>query len=161
MIELQLSCFGGGGTARPPLDLKRTSRAFQSLQKLSATRQSSSVTSFSSYSFQIPETGMGAEQPKAKPVRPDTMRLTQPPTMPQSERDIEGRSLAGRKKTLKINLDLALVSFAFTSYRAARSLPNHNPKHHLTFSVCFHAYISVSQPSSYILQYSIELVKRE
>lgn len=46
----------------------------------------------------------------SKPVR-DTkqLRLSLPPRPGERKRDTEGRSLAGRRRPLKINLDLALV----------------------------------------------------
>ena len=47
--------------------------------------------------------------PRPKPVRrPEPLGLPTAPFM--APRDSEGRSMAGRKRPLKINLDLALVS---------------------------------------------------
>ena len=62
-------------------------------------------------------------EPISKPTRPDALQVAMR-GLRGSNRDIEGRSLAGRKKPLKINLDLALVSiffkrqlFCFMSYK--------------------------------------------
>ena len=53
-------------------------------------------------------TAASAAVTTVKPDRSQAYNLTMPPKR-QAQRDSEGRSLAGRKKPLKINLDLALV----------------------------------------------------
>lgn len=72
--------------------------------------------------------------PMSRPERqPDSLRLALSRGA-QMNRDMEGRSLAGRKKPLKINLDLALVSL----YK-----DNSSPllrKENLIFFKCFSTY---------------------
>ena len=110
------SCSGRCLPPRTFLDIQRCTFAPQRRNLRLVSRESEPPRAASSYSFNFQETEpetlseqQQPEQPRAKPVRPATINLTQPPLIPQSRRDSEGRSLAGRKKPLKINLDLSLV----------------------------------------------------
>lgn len=118
----------------------------------------------STFPFDIEETSSSmttVEQPTPNPpvLKPSTKlrRLVAPamPTPNQTERDENGRSLAGRKKPLKINLDLALV-------RPCSTPPSTKQTYYtiiIIHLISSHSLIHLTTTATIILQYRARQVR--
>lgn len=105
-----------------------------------AVRAGRPILSSSSFPLSMDQAAETSDPPTARPRKQDTSFNPSMLPRPQSQRDAQGRSLAGRKKPLKINLDLALVSFS-TKFRhffgQISHIMHHQSIHHILICIIF------------------------
>jgi len=138
IVDCQPSCSGRGIQPRQWLDSRTHRISAYPSREGSWSRKNAPQASSSSYFAAFAETE--TVQPAAKPEPPKSLRVAPPPAVPQAGRDAEGRSLAGRKKPLKINLDLALVKSCFLA--ASTVSPSSSLAHF------FHLLVAVPRPAN-------------